>query len=448
MLIRYSVENFLSFNKRQSFSMSASQGTRHKDHLISIKDHKLLKCGLIFGANASGKSNFIKSISFAVNLVLDGLGKTDLNNKFFKLNSNNYKKPGVFQFDLCINNEFYNYGFAISYSEKEIVSEWLYTGQNFETCIFERNLHNNSYDIKTDYKLRDPDKTRFNIYREDYINNANKSMSKKLFLSDIATRTSLESNYFKHYINVFTEFNNIIILFPDSRYIQLGNVAKNQTLKQLFERFLLCFDTGIEKVENVKIEFEKIFGDTNVEQIEKIKQDISNKIHKNGTLNLRINDDVLSLNLDSTGNILVSKMLLDHGNKDNLFDCSEESDGTQRLFDFIPLFFQENNDKLIIIDEIDRSLHNKLSKRFLELYFMLSKKTNSQIIATTHETSLMDLDLLRQDEIWFIERESDHSSSIYSLNRFKERYDKSAEKEYLLGKYGAIPVFTQFTYEE
>ena len=156
----------------------------------------------------------------------------------------------------------------------------------------------------------------------------------------------------------------------------------------------------------------------------------------------------MSLNMDSTGKILVSKMLLNHGNNDNLFECSEESDGTQRLFDLIPLFFKENQDQLIIIDEIDRSLHNKLSRKFLELYFQFATNSNSQMLVTTHETSLMDLDLLRQDEIWFIERDNDHSSHLYSLNKFKERYDKSVEKEYLLGKYGAVPVFTQFTNED
>ena len=112
------------------------------------------------------------------------------------------------------------------------------------------------------------------------------------------------------------------------------------------------------------------------------------------------------------------------------------------------MFFRENYNWLVIIGEIDRSLHNKLSRKFLELYYELSKNNKSQIIVTTHETSLLDLDLLRQDEIWFIEREKDHSSLLYSLNKFKERYDKSVEKEYLLGKYGAVPVFNQFAEED
>lgn len=329
-----------------------------------------------------------------------------------------------------------------------ILSEWLYCGKNLDICIFNRNFTKNSYIIKSDIKLNNKDNQRFTIYCEDYKNSNNNTINKRLFLTDIATRTSKESQFFKNYINVFQELNNIIILFPDSRYIPLGNVAKNLSLKQLFEKFLLCFDTGINSVVNQKVEFDKIFNDINDEQLEKIKNDISNKLHQQNNLNVRLNDDVMSLNLDETGKILVSKMLLNHGNNDNLFECSEESDGTQRLFDLIPLFFKENQEQLIIIDEIDRSLHNKLSRKFLELYFQFATNSNSQMLVTTHETSLMDLDLLRQDEIWFIERDNDHSSNLYSLNKFKERYDKIVEKEYLLGKYGAIPVFTQFTNEE
>lgn len=448
MLIRYSVENFLSFNKMQSISFAASQGTRHKDHLITVKENKLLRCGVIFGANASGKSNLIKSIDFALKVIINGLEKIDLNNKYFKINKSNYKKPGIFQFDLAIDNELYSYGIAISYENKMILSEWLYTGKNLDICIFNRNLDKNFYTISSDLKLNKDDNQRFTIYCEDYKNSSNNSINKRLFLTDIATRTSKDSLFFKHFINVFHELNKIIILFPDSRYIQLGDVAKNSSLKQLFEKFLLCFDTGIDSVVNQKVEFEKIFNDINDEQLEKIKNDISNKLHHKNNLNVRLNDDVMSLNMDATGRILVSKMLLNHGNNDNLFECSEESDGTQRLFDLIPLFFKENQDQLIIIDEIDRSLHNKLSRRFLELYFQFATNSNSQMLVTTHETSLMDLDLLRQDEIWFIERDNDHSSHLYSLNKFKERYDKSVEKEYLLGKYGAVPVFIQFTNED
>ena len=80
---------------------------------------------------------------------------------------------------------------------------------------------------------------------------------------------------------------------------------------------------------------------------------------------------------------------------------------------------------------------------FLELFYTLTESDSSQIIATTHDSNLLDLDLVRQDEVWFVKRLEDHSSEIYSLNRYKERYDKKIDKEYLLGRYEAVPVFEE-----
>ncbi len=99
------------------------------------------------------------------------------------------------------------------------------------------------------------------------------------------------------------------------------------------------------------------------------------------------------------------------------------------------------NNRVIFIDEIDRSLHTNLTRKFLELFYKLTEDDTSQIIATTHDSNLLDLDLVRQDEIWFVKRGGDHSSNLYSLNRYKERYDKKIDKEYLLGRYDAVPVF-------
>ena len=98
---------------------------------------------------------------------------------------------------------------------------------------------------------------------------------------------------------------------------------------------------------------------------------------------------------------------------------------------------------VVLIDELDRSLHTKAAQEFINYFYSLSGNASSQLIVTTHDSNIMDLDFVRQDEIWFIERQQDHSSKLYSLNRFKARFDKKVEKEYLLGRYGAIPIFRQ-----
>ena len=131
--------------------------------------------------------------------------------------------------------------------------------------------------------------------------------------------------------------------------------------------------------------------------------------------------------------------MLDHGNPNDLFEISDESDGTKRLFDLIPVYEIGQHERVIIIDELDRSFHSKLTEEYIEKFFEVTKDKKSQLICTTHDLNLMDLNILRQDEIWFIEKESDHSSKIYSLSDFKERFDKNILNEYLIGRYGAIP---------
>ena len=202
------------------------------------------------------------------------------------------------------------------------------------------------------------------------------------------------------------------------------------------------FDTGIESVESEQqqMDFDKILENIPKEDMERIKLDISNKVNARPIM-FKANQRVYVLRKDSKGNIVYNKMLLNHGNCDDLFEYADESDGTKRLFDLIPLFYESRDNCVILIDEIDRSLHTNLTKRFLELFYSLTEKEKSQIIATTHDSNLLDLELVRQDEIWFVERQKNHASKIYSLNKFRERFDKKIDKEYLLGRYGAIPIF-------
>ena len=118
----------------------------------------------------------------------------------------------------------------------------------------------------------------------------------------------------------------------------------------------------------------------------------------------------------------------------------EESDGTQRLTHLLPALFQlQNQQRVYVIDEIDRSLHPLLSRKFIEFFLHACKGHGSQILVTTHESNLMDLDLLRRDELWFTEKDAQGASSIYSLSDYKVRTDLKIDKGYLHGRFGAIP---------
>lgn len=454
MFIGFSVSNYLSFKTPQTISMLASKVARHKEHVLTGNGKKILKTGLIYGANAGGKSNLIKAVEFSRRIILDGLDEVDLNKKYFRICQEGYKTPGVFEYRLITQTgKEYCYGIAISYAEREILSEWLIRIEKngAETYIFNRNINEKGIPFTaSEVKIKNrEEKIRWEIYLEDFGENISETMKKRSILSDIAERSNGRSGIFSEILEVFMWFQSIIIIFPTSQYDSLNRMVENESLRLLFSLILKYFDTGIETVEAKlgQMEFDKIFQGMSGEMAEKLKVGILNEIQEEPVM-IQIGSQVYSLRKDKEGNIITTKMMQNHGNDQELFEYSDESDGTQRLFDLIPLFYEHNGNRTIFIDEIDRSLHTSLIRKFLEMFYELTEENASQIIATTHDTNLLDLDLVRQDEIWFVKRMEDHSSNIYSLNRYKERYDKKIDKEYLLGRYDAIPVFNDWIMEE
>ena len=449
MFIGFSVSNFLSFKTTQTMSMIASKVARHKQHILMGNGKKVLKTGLIYGANAGGKSNFIKAIDFSRDIILGGLEQVDLNKKYFRIDTSNYKVPGVFEYRLMTQSgKEYSYGIAISYAEKEIISEWLIRIEKngSETFVFNRDINEDGENItESEIKYENREEAiRWQVYLEDFGKNISDSLKKKTILSDIAERSGKQVGIFKEILDVYNWFQSIIILFPTSQYSGLNQMIEKENVRQFFSRMMQYFDTGIMSVESKQgpMDFDKIFEGIPAEYAEKLKIKISNDITNESVL-CKVNNQIYSLKKDDDGNIITIKMMQNHGNGQDLFEYADESDGTKRLFDLIPLFYEHNGNRVIFIDEIDRSLHTNLTRRFLELFYKLTERDNSQLIATTHDSNLLDLDLIRQDEIWFVERVKDQSSRMYSLNRYKERYDKRVDKEYLLGRYEAVPVFNE-----
>ena len=449
MLIGFSVANYKSFYKQQSFSLLASRISRHKNHVAEIAGNRVLKSGLFFGANAGGKSNLIEAVSFSRSIILHGLNRTDTNKKYFRIERDAFKQPGVFEYRIIANHTEYSYGFAFSYLSKEFISEWLIQISNdSETILFEREMDDNGdYQVASDYidddTNADENSTRFRIYLDDFRNNVSNNLKKKTILSDIALRQKNRNGVFSAISDVHNWFENLIVIFPESKFMDLGGIMNDDQIKNLFSDLLAGFDTGIEAIDDklLELDLDQLFSDIPKEQAEQIKIDIANKTSNHQTLKLKFKDQIIVLWQNDRGEIVYRKMLLNHGNSNDLFEYADESDGTQRLFDLIPIYLAQRENRVILIDEIDRSLHTNLTRQFLELFFASSEGRFSQLIATTHDSNLLDLDLVRQDEIWFVERNQDHSSQIYSLNRFKERFDKKIEKEYLIGRYGAIPIF-------
>lgn len=443
MLIRFSVENFMSYKDMQVFSMVAGKQTKHSDHIKEINGKRVLKGSYFFGANASGKSNLFEAISFAKSIVLEGIRKNTLTNKHFRIEKDYANKPGVFQFDIYSDGHFYSYGFAISYKSAKIIEEWLYLCDTAEQTIFERILEENKTIINTDVKFSDETQRQsFDVFSSNVPDD-------KLLLSEISERKLIEHADFSAFKDVKKWFKSLMLIAPESVYADKSSMLTGGENEYNLARLLREFDTGIESISLGEEKMEDIL-DFLPEQIKKkvmleIEAGFNEEDPENGKpQEIELNINGRSLHFRKEDNqIYASQLRMDHGNKGDLFELADESDGTQRLFDLIPIFRAGKGSRVIIVDELDRSFHTKLVIRFIQRFYEITSGVESQLIATLHDLNVMDLDLLRQDEIWFVERKADHSSEIYSLNKFKARFDKKVAKDYLLGRYGAIPCFSQ-----
>lgn len=427
---------------------------RHKDHVAEIQAHRILKGGFLFGLNAGGKSNFIRAVDFAQSIILDGLKNVNCNKKYFRIAEECKHQPGVFQFDIAANGRFYSYGFAISYETASVEEEWLYPigelapglykTEEEEPCVFLRRKAEDgeSYVIHSDLIFPKEQETRFKVYSEAF---CKPTKAQSLFLSGIVELSPDGDSFYRAFTDVFEWFQKVIVIYPSARYDSIISLLDNSTQKTELERLLAYFDTGIMAISKKRIDFDKAFP--NEELREALQSEIMRKSNeKEAAISLtnRFSDFRAEVTSED-GNLVVDKLMSNHGNPEDLFDFQDESDGTRRLFDLIPLFQYALRDYVILVDELDRSLHTQLTQEFIRHYYEVASNSQSQLIVTTQDSHVMDLDLVRQDEIWFVERDEDHSSHLYSLNEFASvRFDKKVDKDYLLGRYGAVPIFEQW----
>jgi AAA15 family ATPase/GTPase len=436
MLKRFLLTNFSSFDVRQTLDLTAGSTQSLKDHTVDFGTVRLLKNSVIYGANASGKSNLIKAMDFAKRIITQGLDKTDTYKKYFRLKEGNSNLPTKFEFEVEVDESFYSYGFSCILLKGLITEEWLYeVGTGTPKKIFERSLERITFGSEIS---NSKNKNRFEIYADDM-----KNQSSQLFLSEIAEK-ELEIREVSVINSVFNWFENKLeIIYPDDSFCGVRRVSKDLT--EQLTKYLSKFDTGVVSIETIDEDFEEAFKNyPDVIKAQILKDASSDEfseasLHASGS-----SPEFLTIYRDSSNELKVRKLAFIHGNhyKDT-FELREESDGTRRLLDFIPLLSKLAGDSTIIVDEFDRSLHPKITKEFMNIFHAI-KGSKSQFIVTTHESTLLDLELLRRDEIWFVDKTLDGNSKLFSLNKFKERYDKKVEKAYLLGRYGAVPVFKSF----
>ncbi|HIT11269.1 MAG TPA: ATP-binding protein [Candidatus Pelethosoma merdigallinarum] len=410
MLIEFSVKNFLSFKNKVTLSMEKGNGDENLDNIISTNNLDLLKTTAIYGANASGKSNILKAFTCAILMVRNSslipVGAKWNFIKPFLFDEVSKNKPSEFEFIFTVNNVKYRYFFSAD--ANKIYDEALdaYYSQK-PTNIFTRTKTNN-YEFTND-------KSKLESL-------ATNNTENKLFLSTATTwnydKTKDAYLWFASAIDTYDSFENI----ADKDLIAYSSGEENLkdfALKLLKEADILIKDMTVDYEEK---EMDSTMVDMLVPPLARTGDKFKVK-----NVNIELEHEVLD----------------DNNNKHTYkLNFTEESSGTRVLFAFAPFLKRAfEKTKVIVVDELERSMHPALVEFIVKLFNNKEiNKANSQLIFTTHATNLLNLELLRRDQIWFTEKNPDNGvSDLYPLDSFSVRKDENIQKGYINGRYGAIP---------
>jgi uncharacterized protein len=444
MLIQLTIENFLSFRDEVTFSMvGVSSDRQHADRLIEDaagKGRSVLSIAAIYGANAAGKSNLIKALSFAKDLILEGTrSHRSIPVATFKLGDYS-KKPSKFEFIFTHQDARYAYGFKLN--REQILEEWLHVipaGKKKEVMCFERIT---SLDKKTSVEYGSPLTGRSSKRKQFLEFIAEGTRPNQLFLTEAIDRNveDLEpvANWFAYVLTVIP---------ADSDITNLEAAAlRDKSFTDFLGEILRFSGTGIDGIEakEVELDFDKYFPNMSKTEKDDFLEEFLEK-EDNAAVMEGVNGKQYVIFKNEHERLRLIQMTTQHRHENGTlidFTMEEESEGSQRLINLIPVLFllKYSQEEVIFIDEIDRRLHPLLSHFFVKTAIESQNKGN-QVIFTTHDTTLLDLELLRRDEIWFVEKDRQGSSRLYSLAEFKTRPDLKIEKGYLNGRFGAIPFF-------
>lgn len=441
MLTRFTVANYKSFDKPQTLSLIAGNVQKHKERLFIAPGFKVLKFGAIYGANASGKSNLIYAMHFALALLHFGT-KACNQTSFFRLNSTRKKKASYFEFEFVLDGKNYAYGFEVLISDSVITEEWLVElNPEKNITIYSRNTENQKYTYEKSM-VKEVFQKRMNIYLDDF-----KSIQDKLFLeSFVFEKTDFIKNnpQLNRLKDIVRWLFNINVSFPNTPITGFDCLTKEDSVKLI--ESLKGFATGITNIIFKDVAKEYVLKELPRKDQERIEDDLlkySKLSHckKDCRATLKINGNLFFV-IQTHKELRFQEVLFEHNNiKNVLFSLGDESDGTQRLLDLLSVVLSKEKNSVFVIDEIDRCLHPQLTVFFVKKFLSLAKRRNIQLLISTHESHLLNLDILRQDEIFFVEKKDDGSSEIYPFDRFKVRFDKKIEAAYLEGRYGAVPIF-------
>jgi AAA15 family ATPase/GTPase len=436
MLIQFSVENWMSFRDKASFSMVASQERNHGERITSIEnnDLELLPIAAIYGGNASGKTCFFKGLWFFKTLVLVGtMPDESIPIVPFLLDSKSKDSPSSFSISILVNNDVYEFSFTATKSKIE--EEKLVKINKYSDEILYHRKAGKLQDISKSFKDLDFIKFAFQGTRDN-----------QLFLT---TSISLNVEEFRPVYNWFKDCLQLIA--PDARFVNTGQFfdTKHESYPRMNE-ILPKLDTGVSRLEGETVPLDTLKIDPNM--LNRLKSQLKN----NESIPLAsfspftfLDKERISI-INKNGELIAKRLVTMHKSiegSDVQFYMRQESDGTIRIIDLLPAFLEVANPsskKVIIADEIDRSIHPMIMRKLLEIYLnSCSADNRAQLLFTTHNYFYMEQDLLRRDEMWLTERNNLNVSNIFSLSEFKDiRVDRDIQKCYFKSKLGGTPNIT------
>lgn len=415
MLLSFTVGNFRSFKENKTFSMRAASIQELKEFVREDCSESILPVTAIYGANSSGKSNLLTAMMAMKSLLLSSIKTNpteDLETDIFKLDEAYSQEPTHFEVVCTIESKIYRYGFE--YNAKKILKEWLYDAtKGKEKLLFTRNENGIGVDDKFAEGKGKEEMTTDN----------------KLFLSVVANFNGKTSysvmNWFQHF-NIISGIND-----DDFKLFSINYLSKDSPEAVQVKSFLDGMDLGFSSLKKIEMNLEETFPP---EFPEDLKKELLKKYPNTKAPFLK------------SGHMVHSN---DGSVTEKFFSVEEmESEGTKKILNMSgPIMDTLANGYTLVIDELDAKLHPLLTRKIIETFNSPETNPNkAQLIFATHDTNLLSNKILRRDQIWFAEKDrNDESTDIYPLSDIREqngdkiRNDRVYEKDYINGKYGAIP---------
>lgn len=433
MLLRFKIKNFLSFYEEKVFDMFPNpKRTSFPNHIYGEMAVPLLKQAAIYGANGSGKSNFIKAISFMKSFVTNEnfLKNIDLDEYIFQLTAVKQSKI-TFEIEFFINKKYFVYKLEI---EKKNIKESLFEsglGKTSDKLLFKRN----GVEITSGFLGNESSaKQLLTMNPQSSLLPLNQKFP--VLTND---EVKLAFDWFEKKLEIITINSTLPAL--------IDLMSKQTSLLNLTNEIFENIGMGINAVKIADTPFDKWVTDN--KNARELQQIMENDTFKPDTRISKIenNRNIFSVSLKK-GVKTVQEFLFEQmgqsGYKKEL-KITTQSDGTVRLLTLIPAIYEAiNKEKVVFVDEIDNSIHPNLMFSLLQFYGI--KQSKGQLIFTTHTSRLINQqELLRPDEIWLTEKE-DGNSKMYSINNFKIHNTINLENGYLDGRYGAVPKLGDFNF--